>query len=145
MKFKKLSEGFTLIELMAVLVILGILATVVAVSVDPVFQRANFEKIRADMANTNKALELYRFNELTYPSTSQGLEALVRPHPELKKPFLFPEDGYISSIPLDPWGREYIYEYPSRKNSKYDLYTLGADGIEGGSGEDTDVGNWMEQ
>ena len=59
MKFKKLSEGFTLIELMAVLVILGILATVVAVSVDPVFQRANFEKIRADMANTNKALELY--------------------------------------------------------------------------------------
>ena len=77
MKFKKLSRGFTLIELMAVLVILGILATVVAVSVDPVFQRANFEKIRADMANTNKALELYRFNELTYPTTSQGLNALV--------------------------------------------------------------------
>jgi general secretion pathway protein G len=48
-------------------------------------------------------------------------------------------------MPLDPWGREYIYEYPSRKNSKYDLYTLGADGIEGGSGEDADVGNWMEQ
>ena len=130
---------------MAVLVILGILATIVIVNVNPVFQRANFEKIRADMANTNKALELYRFNELTYPSTSQGLEALVRPHPELKKPFLFPEDGYISSIPLDPWGREYIYEYPSRKDSKYDLYTLGADGIEGGSGEDADIGNWMEQ
>ena len=130
---------------MAVLVILGILATIVIVNVNPVFQRANFEKIRADMANTNKALELYRFNELTYPSTSQGLEALVRPHPELKKPFLFPEDGYISSIPLDPWGREYIYEYPPRKDSKYDLYTLGADGIEGGSGEDADIGNWMEQ
>ena len=142
---KNTTKGFTLVELMAVLVILGILATIVIVNVNPVFQRANFEKIRADMANTNKALELYRFNELTYPSTSQGLEALVRPHPELKKPFLFPEDGYISSIPLDPWGREYIYEYPSRKNSKYDLYTLGADGIEGGSGEDTDVGNWMEQ
>ena len=89
MKFKKLSEGFTLIELMAVLVILGILATVVAVSVDPVFQRANFEKIRADMANTNKALELYRFNELTYPTTSQGLNALVTPHSELKNPFLY--------------------------------------------------------
>ena len=106
MKFKKLSKGFTLIELMAVLVILGILATVVAVSVDPVFQRANFEKIRADMANTNKALELYRFNELTYPTTSQGLNALVTPHSELKNPFLYPEDGYISSVPLDPWGRE---------------------------------------
>jgi|TARA_Y100001970_G_C14192787_1_gene836328 general secretion pathway protein G len=142
---KNTTKGFTLVELMAVLVILGILATIVIVNVNPVFQRANFEKIRADMANTNKALELYRFNELTYPSTSQGLEALVRPHPELKKPFLFPEDGYISSIPLDPWGREYIYEYPSRKDSKYDLYTLGADGIEGGSGEDADIGNWMEQ
>ena len=141
---KNTTKGFTLVELMAVLVILGILATIVIVNVNPVFQRANFEKIRADMANTNKALELYRFNELTYPSTSQGLEALVRPHPELKKPFLFPEDGYISSIPLDPWGREYIYEYPPRKDSKYDLYTLGADGIEGGSGEDADIGNWME-
>ena len=142
---KNTTKGFTLVELMAVLVILGILATIVIVNVNPVFQRANFEKIRVDMANTNKALELYRFNELTYPSTSQGLEALVRPHPELKKPFLFPEDGYISSIPLDPWGREYIYEYPPRKDSKYDLYTLGADGIEGGSGEDADIGNWMEQ
>ena len=142
---KNTTKGFTLVELMAVLVILGILATIVIVNVNPVFQRANFEKIRADMANTNKALELYRFNELTYPSTSQGLEALVRPNPELKKPFLFPEDGYISSIPLDPWGREYIYEYPPRKDSKYDLYTLGADGIEGGSGEDADIGNWMEQ
>ena len=142
---KNITKGFTLVELMAVLVILGILATIVIVNVNPVFQRANFEKIRADMANTDKALELYRFNELTYPTTSQGLEALVRPHPELKKPFLYPEDGYISSMPLDPWGREYIYEYPSRKNSKYDLYTLGADGIEGGSGEDAEVGNWMEQ
>tara|TARA_A100001388_G_scaffold48653_2_gene32362 strand:- start:138 stop:575 length:438 start_codon:yes stop_codon:yes gene_type:complete len=145
MKFKKLSEGFTLIELMAVLVILGILATVVAVSVDPVFQRANFEKIRADMANTNKALELYRFNELTYPTTSQGLNALVTPHSELKNPFLYPVDGYISSIPLDPWGREYLYQYPGTKSTKYDLYTLGADGLEGGSGEDADIGNWMQQ
>ena len=82
-------KGFTLIELMAVLVILGILATVVVVSVDPVFQRANLEKIRADMANTGKALELYKFNELTYPSTSQGLDALIYLIQNSRIPFYF--------------------------------------------------------
>ena len=134
-------KGFTLIELMAVLVILGILATIVVVNVSPVFQRANIEKIKADIAQTEKALEMYKFNELKYPSTSEGLDALVNPHSGLKNPYLFPEDGYISAIPLDPWGREYLYEFPPRKSRKFDLYTLGADGMEGGSGDDTDIGN----
>jgi general secretion pathway protein G len=142
---KKYNKGFTLIELMAVLVILGILATVVVVNVAPVFQRANIEKIKADIAQTEKALEMYKFNELQYPSTSQGLEALVIPHSGLKNPILYPEGGYISSIPLDPWGREYLYEFPPRKSKKFDLYTLGADGMEGGSGDDTDIGNWIQQ
>ena len=137
-------KGFTLIELMAVLVILGILATIVVVNVSPVFQRANIEKIKADIAQTEKALEMYKFNELKYPSTSEGLDALVNPHSGLKNPYLFPEDGYISAIPLDPWGREYLYEFPPRKSRKFDLYTLGADGMEGGSGDDTDIGNWIQ-
>ena len=140
----KNKKGFTLIELMAVLVILGLLGTIVVVNVAPIFQRANLEKIKADMAQTSKALEIYKFNELTYPSTSEGLEALVLPHSGLKNPFLYPEDGYISSLPIDPWGNEYIYENPPRKSKKFDLYTLGADGMEGGSGEDTDIGNWMQ-
>ncbi len=140
----KNKKGFTLIELMVVLVILGILGTIVVVNVAPIFQRANLEKIKADMAQTSKALEIYKFNELTYPSTSEGLDALVLPHSGLKNPFLYPEDGYISSLPLDPWGNEYIYENPPRKSKKFDLYTLGADGAEGGSGEDTDIGNWMQ-
>ena len=141
---KKYNKGFTLIELMAVLVILGILATIVVVNVSPVFQRANLEKVRADMAQTTKALELYKFNELTYPNTSQGLDALISPHSELKKPFLFPDGGYISSIPLDPWGREYLYIYPPQKSRNFDLFTLGADGLEGGTGENTDFGNWIQ-
>ena len=140
----KNKKGFTLIELMAVLVILGILGTIVVVNVAPIFQRAYLEKIKADMAQTSKALEIYKFNELTYPSTSEGLEALIMPHSGLKNPFLYPEDGYISSLPMDPWGNEYIYENPPRKSKKFDLYTLGADGMEGGSGEDTDIGNWMQ-
>ena len=141
---KKYNKGFTLIELMAVLVILGILATIVVVNVSPVFQRANLEKVRADMAQTTKALELYKFNELTYPNTSQGLDALITPNSELKNPFLFPDGGYISSIPLDPWGREYLYIYPPQKSRNFDLFTLGADGLEGGTGENTDFGNWIQ-
>ena len=141
---KKFNKGFTLIELMAVLVILGILATIVVVNVSPVFQRANLEKVRADMAQTTKALELYKFNEMTYPNTSQGLDALITPHSELKNPFLFPDGGYISSIPLDPWGREYLYIYPPQKSRNFDLFTLGADGLEGGTGENTDLGNWIQ-
>jgi general secretion pathway protein G len=127
-----------------VLVILGILATIVVVNVSPVFQRANLEKIKADFAQTTKALEIYKFNELTYPTTSQGLESLTTPHSELKNPFLFPDGGYISAIPKDPWGREYLYVYPPQKSSNFDLYTLGADGVEGGTGEDTDIGNWLQ-
>ena len=144
MKKNNKNKGFSLIELMAVVVIMGILASIVVVNVAPIFQRAYLEKIRADITQVSKALELYRFNEMTYPSSDQGLDALIKPHDELKNPFLFPENGYISTLPLDPWGREYIYEYPATKSSSYDLYTLGADGLEGGTGENTDFGNWMQ-
>ena len=139
------TKGFTLVELMAVLVILGILATIVGRNIDPVIQRANFEKIKADLATTSESLEMYRFNEFTYPSTSQGLDALIFPHSELKNPLLYPEGGYLEAMPKDPWGRDYIYEYPGRRSTKFDLYTLGADGLEGGSGKDADIGNWMQQ
>ena len=112
---KKNKPGFTLIELMAVIVILGILATIVAVNVSPFLQRANLEKMRADLSQIEKALELYKFNELTYPSTDQGLQALITPHNELKRPYLYPENGYINTTPLDPWGREYLYIQPGQK------------------------------
>ena len=83
-----MKKGFTLIELMAVIVILGILATVVAVNVSPFLQRANLEKVRADISQIEKALELYKFNELTYPTTDQGIQSLVVPPSDLKRPSL---------------------------------------------------------
>ena len=101
-----MKKGFTLIELMAVIVILGILATVVAINVSPFLQRANFEKIRADISQIEKALELYKFNELKYPTTDQGLISLIKPPTDLKRPFLYPIDGYISDVPMDPWGND---------------------------------------
>ena len=139
-----MKKGFTLIELMAVIVILGILATVVAVNVSPFLQRANLEKVRADISQIEKALELYKFNELSYPTTDQGIQSLVVPPSDLKRPSLYPEGGYIKSFPQDPWGREYLYLYPGLKNSSYDVYTLGADGVEGGTGENADLGKWLK-
>lgn len=142
---KTTKSGFTLIELMAVIVIMGILVTIVAVNVSPFLQRANIEKSRADISQIAKALELYKFNELTYPTTDQGIEALITPPSELKRPFLYPLDGYINSVPTDPWGRRYLYLQPGEKSKNYDLYTLGADGIEGGVGENGDIGNWLSE
>jgi len=141
----KNKPGFTLIELMAVIVILGILATIVAINVSPFLQRANLEKMRADISQVEKALELYRFNEMSYPTTDQGLEALITPHTDLRRPYLYPENGYINSVPQDPWGRNYLYLYPGELTKKFDIYSLGADGLEGGIGDNTDIGNWISE
>ena len=105
---KTTKPGFTLIELMAAIVIMGILVTIVVVNVAPFLQRANIEKSRADISQIAKALELYKFNELSYPTTDQGIEALINPPTDLKRPFLYPLDGYINSLPVDPWGKEYL-------------------------------------
>ena len=95
-------KGFTLIELMAVIVILGILTTIVAVNVAPFLNRANFEKARADIAQIEKALETYRFQHYSYPSTNQGIEALISAPEGLKNKNLYPSEGYLSNLPQDP-------------------------------------------
>ena len=111
-------------------------------------KKPNFKKIvriwKTQITNfMEKALELYRFNEMNYPTTEQGIEALVKPHAELKRPYLYPQNGYINSVPLDPWGQEYLYLYPGQKTQTYDIYSLGADGLEGGVGDNADIGNWL--
>ena len=125
------------------IVILGILTTIVAINVSPFLNRANFEKARADIAQVEKALEVYRFQHYGYPSTNQGLESLITPPDGLRNKNLYPSDGYLSNLPRDPWGNEYLYLFPGQY-TKYDVYSLGADGTPGGEGEDADIGNWQE-
>jgi len=128
---------------MAVIVILGILTTIVAINVSPFLNRANLEKARADIAQVEKALETYRFQHYVYPSTNQGLESLITPPDGLRNKNLYPSNGYLSNLPQDPWGNEYLYLFPGQY-TKYDVYSLGADGTPGGEGEDADIGNWQE-
>jgi len=141
-KDRFLNSGFSLVELMAVIVIIGILATVVAINVVPFLTRAHEEKVKADFSQISKALELFYLNEKVYPSTQQGLLSLITPPKKLRKPHLYPKDGYIKQIPVDPWGNDYLYLSPGQKHSSYDIFSYGADAMEGGDGENLDLGNW---
>jgi general secretion pathway protein G len=136
-------DGFTLVELMVVIVIIGLLATLVALTVLPQLGKANDQKAKADIATLDQALELYRLNNLTYPATAEGLGALKSPPPSIADPSRYQAGGYIKKLPKDPWGRDYKYENPGKHGSGYDIYTLGADGAEGGTGENADIGNWQ--
>ncbi len=121
-------QGFSLVELMVVIVILGLLATVVVVNVMPAADRAATTKVRADLATLEQAIEMYRLDHLSYPTTDQGLNAL--------------ESGdYIRRLPNDPWGNPYLYSVPGGDGRPYRIASLGADGREGGSDENADITN----
>jgi general secretion pathway protein G len=132
--------GFTLIEIMVVVVILGILAALVAPNVIRRIDDARVTKARQDIRAYETALNLYRMDNFRYPNTEQGLQALVqRPaDPNVRN---WKEGGYIDGIKKDPWGNDYAYIAPGTRG-EYDLYTLGADGQPGGEGPDADIGNW---
>jgi general secretion pathway protein G len=134
------AAGFTLIEIMVVVVILGILAALVAPNVIRRIDDARVTKARQDIRSYETALNLYRMDNFRYPTTEQGLEALVkRPiDPNIRN---WKEGGYIDNMKKDPWGFDYNYLAPG-SHGEYDLFTLGADGQPGGEGPDADIGNW---
>lgn len=136
-------DGFSLVELMVVLVILGILATVVAINVLPSQDAAMRQKAVTDIATLEQAVDLYKLENGKYPTTDQGLEALVTAPSDLQNPERYREGGYIRRLPKDPWGNDYQYVYPG-ENGKLDIYSLGADGRLGGEGGDADIGNWKK-
>jgi len=135
------SAGFTLIEVMVVVAILAILAAVVVPRVMDEPAKARAAKVKQDIRAIESALDLYKLDNYRYPTTDQGLEALVsKPSsgPEAKN---YKEGGYLRDLPKDPWGNPYQYLNPG-EHGEVDVYSLGADGVPGGEGANADVGNW---
>ena len=135
---RKHETGFTLVELLVVIVIRGLLATIVAINVLPATGRANTEKAKADIATIEQALEMYRLDNLTYPSSTDGLQALVAPPPGAAQPQRYRQGGYIKRLPDDPWGNPYVYAAPGT-NGPYKIASFGADGTAGGTDSDADI------
>ncbi|MEM6626002.1 MAG: type II secretion system major pseudopilin GspG [Pseudomonadota bacterium] len=134
-------DGFTLVELMVVVFIMGLLATVVLVNVVGNADEARVRKAQADVATLENSLDRYRLQMLAYPSIEQGLEALTAAPDGLSQPERYPAEGFIKRLPLDPWGNPYQYVYPGERGV-VDVYSLGADGQLDGEGLDADIGNW---
>jgi len=139
-------RGFTLIELMVVIVILSILAVWVAPKLVGREEQAKQVKARVDIQGLETALKLYKLDNGMYPTTEQGLEALVSPPESGKVPKNWREGGYIekNQIANDPWGNEYIYLSPG-SHDDYDIISYGADGEPGGENENRDVKSWELQ
>lgn len=133
-------RGFTLIEIMVVVVIIGLLAAIVAPNIIGRIDQAAANRAKTDIRQIETALQLYRLDNFKYPSTDEGLEALVTKPSDVSAPNWNPR-GYMQKVPNDPWERPYLYRSPGQQG-EIDIYTLGADGQEGGEGVDADVGNW---
>ncbi len=134
-------SGFTLLEIMVVIVILGLLVAIVAPNVLESQDKAMVEKARADISVLEQALDMYKLDNYVYPSTDQGLEALVNKPDTSPEPKNYRKNGYIKRLPEDPWGNPYQYIQPG-EHGPYDLYSTGADGEEGGEELASDIGNW---
>lgn len=134
-------SGFTLIEIMVVVIIIGLLAAVVLPNVLGVADEARVTKAKADIRGLEAALERYKLDNFYYPTTAQGLEALVSKPAGDPQPKNYRAGGYVKSLPTDPWGNPYQYLSPG-SHSDADIFSFGADGAAGGDAEGADIGNW---
>ena len=136
--------GFTLIELMVVIVILGILASFVVPKVMDNPDKARIVKAKQDIRALESALNLYKLDNYNYPSTDQGIEALISKPSGTPEPRNWKSGGYLDRMPKDPWGNPYLYMSPGT-NGPIDIFSLGADGATGGEEMAADIGNWNLQ
>jgi general secretion pathway protein G len=137
----KRSRGFTLIEIMVVVIIIGLLAAVIVPQVISKVDEARVAKAKQDIQSLETALTMFRLDNSKYPTTEQGLAALVQQptDPTIRH---WRPGGYLARVSKDPWGAEYQYQSPGQHSKDYDLFSFGADGQPGGEGIDADVGNW---
>lgn len=126
---QKKEDGFTLVEVMVTLVIIGLLTTFVVLNVLPAQGKAQVQKARGDISAIETALEMYKLDNFNYPTEQEGLEALVA-------------SGLVKKMSLDPWGNPYEYRNPGER-AQIDIYSLGADGEPGGEEQNADIGNWQ--
>jgi general secretion pathway protein G len=140
-EFRRGQAAFTLIEVMVVVIILGILAAVVVPNVIGESDKAKVSAAKQDIATLTQALKLYRLDNGAYPSTDQGLQALVTKPTTNPVPANWKVGGYISRLPLDPWKSPYQYLNPGVKG-EIDVFSLGGDQVPGGDGFNADIGNW---
>jgi len=140
-KNRNKQQGFTLIEVMVVVVILGILAAVVVPRIMDNPDKARITKAKQDIRALESALNLYRLDNYKYPTTDQGLEALVNAPSDSEASGNYKQGGYIRKLPKDPWGQDYLYLSPG-EHGEIDIYSLGADAAPGGTSVSADIGNW---
>ena len=130
--------GFTLIEIMVVVVVIGLLVAMLAPTVFNKVKQAEETRVAQDLRVIESALKFYRLDNYRYPTQQQGLKALSEQPPGSERW----NGPYLEKLPVDPWGNTYRYNYPGRHGLDVDVYTLGADDHEGGQGSDKDLGNW---
>lgn len=123
---RRREEGFTLVELMVVLVILGLLATIVIINVLPAADRAKLTTAHASVTQLEQAIEMYNLNNHRYPTSEEGLPVLVA-------------SRLLRRLDKDPWGNDFVYRFPGRSGRPFDVFSLGADGREGGNGDNADI------
>lgn len=134
-------KGFTLIEIMVVIVILGVLAALVVPNIMGRPDEARVTAAQSDIRSISNALDLFKLDNFGYPTTDQGLDGLVTKPAGSPEPKNWNPDGYLKKVPKDPWGNEYQYLSPGA-HGKFDLYSFGADGREGGEGVNADINSW---
>lgn len=134
-------KGFTLIEIMVVLIIIGLLAGIVVPKLMGRTEEAKRTKTMVEIKNLESAIDLYKLDSGSYPTTDQGLQALVEKPAIGEIPRKWKEGGYIAKVPKDAWGNNYVYISPGI-HGEYDIYSYGADGEEGGEGKNTDIQSW---